>query len=317
MEGQLKIDVLGYLHSRGVNYREHGKNVGYNDINVCCPFCGETKFHLGINKIDGRLNCWVCGFEHLKKWPNFSDFIVETEKVDFSKAVGTLKDFTLDPNYQGNLVRTPERAEVAYLPRYTQPFQETNFVAERDAALAYLSSRGFGWTEVFRYRLQFCPKGKWSGRIIIPIYHYGKLVCYVGRDYTGLSNLRYDTCLRKMSVMSPSELLYGYDSFIDTKAKHGRLVEGPTDRWAIGNSSMATMTNKLSKAQRSLIVKSGVQTLSVIYDAGALSKAHSAAEMLSPVLDRIKVVGLGSGDPATLGTQAVMRLEHETPWLDL
>ena len=49
------------LKSAHVEVRERGTNVGSEFINICCPFCGEDRFHCGLHEIDLWFKCFVCG----------------------------------------------------------------------------------------------------------------------------------------------------------------------------------------------------------------------------------------------------------------
>lgn len=53
-------DLLHALSSNNVAYQEKGRNTGREFINICCPFCGEDKFHMGIHRERGWYNCFVC-----------------------------------------------------------------------------------------------------------------------------------------------------------------------------------------------------------------------------------------------------------------
>ena len=48
------------LQSAGVDYKAIGKNVGKDFINICCPFCGEERFHCGIHLEFKWFNCFIC-----------------------------------------------------------------------------------------------------------------------------------------------------------------------------------------------------------------------------------------------------------------
>ena len=43
-----------------IPFREHGKNVGREHINICCPLCDEQRFHCGIHINKLFFHCWVC-----------------------------------------------------------------------------------------------------------------------------------------------------------------------------------------------------------------------------------------------------------------
>ena len=50
-----------FIKSLGIPVRERGKNVGRDFINICCPLCHETRFHLGFHRTEGWWKCFVCG----------------------------------------------------------------------------------------------------------------------------------------------------------------------------------------------------------------------------------------------------------------
>src|SRR5437879_8191434 len=49
------------LRIRGIDYRDHGSD--RNEIRLCCPFCGEDRFRLGVNIRTGKANCFNCPFK--------------------------------------------------------------------------------------------------------------------------------------------------------------------------------------------------------------------------------------------------------------
>lgn len=54
-------EVISLLNEARVPTKEHGDNVGAGFINICCPFCGEPRFHLGINLEEHWFKCLMCG----------------------------------------------------------------------------------------------------------------------------------------------------------------------------------------------------------------------------------------------------------------
>ena len=55
------FDIQQFLISKQIGYRKEGSNVGRKEINICCPFCAESKYHCGINSGKNVYHCWVCG----------------------------------------------------------------------------------------------------------------------------------------------------------------------------------------------------------------------------------------------------------------
>ena len=43
------FDIELYLNEMAINYKLHGKNIGVNEIGICCPYCSDTSYHLNIN----------------------------------------------------------------------------------------------------------------------------------------------------------------------------------------------------------------------------------------------------------------------------
>lgn len=53
-----KIRTL--LQQAHCKYKDKGNNVGRYFINICCPFCGESHYHLGIHETELYFKCFVC-----------------------------------------------------------------------------------------------------------------------------------------------------------------------------------------------------------------------------------------------------------------
>lgn len=303
------FDIESYLSSVGIPYKTDGKNVGSNDVNICCPFCGEHRYHLGIHRTNGKLNCWVCRFDGETKKPNIIRLIMSLESIPYPKAMVIFDKFSYDGE-QEEIVYN--RVTKVQLPDEAEDFESTSFIRQRDLALSYLMSRGFGWEHINQYKLKFCPNGGYAYRIIVPIYVDGELVTYIGRDYTWRSDLRYKNCPVKDSIYTPKQILYPLDDF---KGRHLRLVEGVTDRWRLGSIAMAIMTSKLSREQRALIISLKIDAISIIFDPGALKFAYLVAEDLSPFIPQIKVVELEDGDVADHTKDEVLVVEDKASWL--
>lgn len=303
------FDAEGYLSSRCIVYKASGKNVGSNDVNISCPFCHESRYHLGINRSNGKINCWVCRFQGESRRPNIIGLIMKLEDVSFAKAKAIFDEFSYDREHEAIVVN---RVTEVQLPSEAEDFRSTSFTKQKNFALNYLKSRGFGWDCIDQYKLKFCPSGKYAYRIIIPIYVDEKLVTYVGRDYTYCSDTRYKNCSVQDSICTPKQVLYSLDNF---KGKHLRLVEGVTDKWRLGDVAVAVMTSKLSREQRALVISLGLDAVSIIFDPGALKFAYMVAEDLSPFIPLVKVVELEDGDVAEHTRAEVLDVEAKASWL--
>lgn len=337
----MEIDVIGYLDFAGIDYKPDGKNVGPNDVNVDCPWCGADK-HLGIHKKAGWLNCWVCDLEILKSTlarlsmksnytykPRFMDYVAEMEDITRWQAKELLKDYTNRTTLAP--VNTWEPVDKVKLPVYTFSFDdpENPFVDTdshvwhcRDWAYNYLSGRGFGVNHIQRYGLKFTSEWASKGeeatanRIIIPVYYKKELISWLGRDYTGHpGRSRYHNNPADKARIRMSQVLYNVDNFVAKGHTHARLVEGALDVWRLGSSSLALLRSKLSRKQLLLLVKMGVQTISVILDRDAYGRAEKACQELSGHIRRIKLVDLPDDrDVAERTRKEIFQLEENTDY---
>jgi len=56
----MSFNIEQFLINNNIGYRTSGKNVSKGEYSICCPYCGEAKFHCGINPSKGLFNCWKC-----------------------------------------------------------------------------------------------------------------------------------------------------------------------------------------------------------------------------------------------------------------
>jgi len=311
------VDSVGLIEHLGIDYHPSGKNVASNDINICCPFCGEDGYHLGVNKDNGQINCWVCGFDYQDRYPSLITLVMTLNDCSFLDAKSIVDEFKLDDfgDLDDNKNRLVERKNIL-MPKECEDFFKTKHKRWASKALDYLHSRGFDESTVRKYKLKFCIHGKYKYRIMIPITFLGKVVNFTGRDFTNRGVNRYKHCKNDFSAMRQKSLLYGLDNFIDCGKSHIRIFEGPTDVWRIGDTAVGLMRNRISDRQLSILSVLGLESASVILDFGSYSKAVAIAEELSVFVRRVKAVELvGKKDVADMSADEVFNLESTFDWM--
>jgi ribosomal protein L37E len=299
-------DVMSVLDHFGHDYKNSGKNVAAKDINICCPFCGEQKYHLGIRRDGSLLYCWSCGFVNEKHKPSFIKLFMELEQVPYKKAFDLLQPFYVETQFETKTKN--QKPKFLKLPEECQSFDEPSDKAACQVALNYLKKRGFDETHIDTYNLKFCSHGYYAKRIIIPMYLKGELVNFTARSYVG-DNPRYLACRNDWSLVDKSEYVYGVDDF---EGDECYLVEGPTDKWRLGFQSLALMTNKISHVQKNIIISLGIKELILLFDYNSYGKAFIVAEDLSPFINRIKIVELGKKDVADCKLSYIHKKINET-----
>jgi len=304
------IDIENVLNQLGIDFKTSGKNVGSNDLNVDCPFCGAEK-HLGISKSNCFTNCWVCDFSDQAKRPSIISVLREASGLGWKE----VKDVLIDNGMEFGIIDTTESsnglAKKCYLPEKCYDIRpDREYTRE---ALEYLSKRKFNQEIIAKHNLKVTDNIRFSGRIIIPIYKEEKLVAFVGRDYTGKSDNRYKNSGLFESSERIKNLLYNYDSAYGFE--HIYLLEGPTDCWRMGDDSAAVFRSRLSPSQRNTILGMNLKSISIIFDPGATERAYLAAESLSPFIPSVRVVRLqGKKDVSDRTRYEILKLESKTPF---
>ena len=308
----MNFNAEKFLNDCGISYRSRGINVPRNAVNICCIYCGETRYHLVINKRKPFSSCWVCG-KYVSTVELVKD-ILKCSWADARKIVYGTKHILF--SYDGATYDKPERAKICRLPKYVKPVLEdiVNPNMIRENAKRYLFfKRHISVQRVQQFNLHYGYGGGQAYRIVIPMYFGGQLMTYTGRDFTGRSELRYKACKTEDCILLPTEFLYGLDEF---EGRSAVVVEGAFDRIIMGNGAMAASTNRLSAKQKSMLSNLDLEELVFVLDPGAFDKAEELAEYFRPVVNKVKAVRLTKGDPAKLGFAVVKKKIQETKWFD-
>ena len=307
--------VQKLLTQYGINWVNEHKNITRRCIGVCCPFCSDDSFHLGIFKDRGsNFTCWRCGrsgplfvltnklfaigrqeLETALAQPDWSELsALETIHQIFEPTIPSLP-----PTEQ------PQRKPVELPP--SRPISETNIPR---LVSRFLSTRAFSYKDLLYNEVRYCPLGpdRWSQRLLLPIRDYrGALVGAVGRSLTP-QEPRYLN-LAGASIKGEG-VLYGAD-----KWKCGRLilVEGPLDVWRLGDEACASMGASFTSTQCYRVWEMAPEELVIAWDSDAYAAGIRLGGELMPLLRRVKVIRLPSGeDPDSLGWEAVNDLIADT-----
>lgn len=325
--------IQDWLEENGIDFRTHGKNVGPNDINVQCLYCGDEGYHLGISRNTGQLYCWVCKFEHMRRKPWLGTLIQDLLKVPYSIARREAKEIISQLDHGTNRSTNWSRPADTILPQNCMLFFEqvdTDIEARSHRmARSYLAQRGFTDDLIRKHLLMFTPVHRvgtmdpYSGRIIIPYFFNHELVTWAGRDYTGHGDTRYRNCPVEKAVMRFREVIYGIDEYKSSNQQVARVVEGVFDKLTLGPSALSVSKGGVGVEQSKILRDLKPAQITWIFDPAtskdpySISRAIKAAQDLSPWVKRQKVVRLHSEDVNSLGAQAVLEAERSTPLLQL
>jgi DNA primase len=103
--------------------------------------------------------------------------------------------YQMDREYDSEAVEKvveEKRQTVVSLPKEFEPLWRGVNEPVGRKALKYLLDRRVTLAQIKKHRIGFCAVGEYAFRIVFPVYSpNGRLKALVGRDFTGLSSLRY------------------------------------------------------------------------------------------------------------------------------
>ena len=178
LAGSITLDVA--LRRQGYDVRHHAANE--EEIRVCCPFCvqngqgPDNRYRLGINMSTGQAHCFNCGWK----------------TGDIYKLLSRASGVPVRVNDDYYEVQTKKTVACTLPETYS-------FLGARDAyesvvgrrAINYMMARGVDNIQIGKHNIGYCHSGRYSYRVIFPIYRRGKLVTYIARDFTDTQDPRF------------------------------------------------------------------------------------------------------------------------------
>lgn len=188
------------------------------EVWVRCPWCGDDKYRMGINVINGLAHCFRASCE-----------IRFNNKKALFRALSEV--FNNQESMDDQRVKEIKKTKVAYTRPPSLPKEfEALYTKEDDndeihiKAMQYLINRGVTWEQIKKHKLGFCATGDYAWRIIIPIYRRSKMVAFTGRNFADVEvDPKY---LNSRGI----KYLYNVPRVKQNKCV---LVEGPVDVWAV------------------------------------------------------------------------------------
>jgi hypothetical protein len=296
------FDVRAWLDDKRIPYSESGKNISQGWIGLACPFCGDHSTHLGINLDSKATKCWRCPAKGIMS------LVMHIEACHIRAAYDILGRYQ-DPGLIGT------SRPVAHTRGDTLGFPETFTKDFPDPHTSFMQRRNFLPSQKYitLYDLYACHiDPDWSYRLIAPIYLRNRMVSFVARDVTDLSDMPYINCPNKDSIIPVKSTLYNVDSVQDTVL----IVEGILDVWRIGKGAVCTFGTAWTKEQVALLTNlphGPLKSAYVMFDAEeeAQEQADSLALALASFVRRVEVLELTLGDPADLTEDEVKELKRE------
>ena len=274
------------------------KTTSNNNIAFNCPFCNHHKKKMEIDIVTQHWHCWVCNAAGRKLAVLFRKLNVQREKI--SKLIQLLDEVEYKPT------KTSTDTPVLHLPEGYRPLWNLDTTSpEYRNAVYYLKGRGIDIYDILRYRIGYCRKGPYSGKIIIPSYdENASLNYFVARAY-------YEEDKWKHKNPPTSKDIVGFELHINWNMPIV-LVEGAFDAIAIKRNAIPLFGKTISNTLKKRIVEKGVKQIYICLDQDAKKQALETAEYFMANGIDVYFVDLTSGDPSEIGFEKIKRILEMT-----
>ncbi len=316
--------ILEHFH---IDFVSKHPSVGKGAVGICCPFCGEDNYHVGVFLTHGNFSCWKCGEKgtlyklirkikdiSYKEFCEYSGIITQEgspkltlDKI-FKKGVPMEKIIKNEISFEG-LVSIPD----------TCFFECT--VSSIDK---FLIERSFSYSTLNAYNAFYGISGYFSQRLVIPVpkeeqvgnvqWADENIIGLIGRDLTDTSKSKY---LFNPGFQVHNNLFYTHNLNFDSDTWFV-LVEGIFDAWAIerlGHNfvGVAMFGSNLSNEQ---LDKLSLNTRKVLYIPDGDTKVRTIKKTMEslcyPFFDRVLYVKLPSEhDPCSIDSGTLKQLIQE------
>ena len=275
-----------------------GKTTSNDNIAFNCPFCNHHKKKMEVNIVTQHWHCWVCNAAGRKLAVLFRKLNVQREKI--SKLIQLVDDVEYKPS------KTSTDTPVLHLPEGYRPLWDLDTTSpEYRNAVYYLKGRGIDIYDILRYRIGYCRKGLYSGKIIIPSYdENASLNYFVARAY-------YEEDKWKHKNPPTSKDIVGFELHINWDMPIV-LVEGAFDAIAIKRNAIPLFGKTISNTLKKRIVEKGVKQIYICLDQDAKKQALETAEYFMANGIDVYFVDITGKDPSELGFENITNMLNKT-----
>lgn len=262
-----------------------------HEITMPCPECKKEKDHFRYNVRKQIGGCWKCSYavrgdiKFIQKLTGYSKNkaslfyyggTIEANKMDAARKI-----LTGLQSSETTIAYEKEYHKNAELPAEYVPIIDPN----RKPAIIMpkvISHRKYSNKTIYKMKIGFCRSGKYSARIIFPLYCNGMTSFYARRIYKWMGN-KY----KNPPESKHEQLLYNYDN-IPMNADMVFVVEGATDVLRMvdrGYHAVGTSGKKISSEQIDLLVIKKPKEVVVLFDGDASAETIKAFQKLSSRLN--------------------------------
>ena len=279
------------------------KQADARNIAIDCPWCGEHsyKFHLAVEtrvprgKRAPSFKCWKCD-KHgsIYRLLKYLGITLEFDDVEYL--------YEEAPSLFDELIDAAEDTTLVELPDGYIPLTRDNDSLICRKAIDYILGRGLSFDDIEKYKLGFCPSGRYGNRVIIPSYDKNdNLTFYSGRSLYSNAERKSLNPDKTIIGIGKSDILHNIQSNLDKDIVI--INEGQFD--VMTTDGVGLFGKILSDAQLKLLIGLKAETFIVMLDGDATSYAYRIAEKLYPY-KKVLICELPMDeDPNAIGKEAL------------
>ena len=146
-----------------------------------CPKCNHHKQKLSVNIEKDVFKCWVCDYNgrSIRKLIRYAGSFKEL--ADWTELTNDDQHMSLEDAF---FVEEEEKEQIVDLPESFRSLANRDRPISSYAARNYLQQRGVTKQDIVRWKIGFCDKGQYAGRIIIPSFGLtGRPNYFIARSY--------------------------------------------------------------------------------------------------------------------------------------
>ena len=229
-ERKLEIleDILGRPYNKGDEYLFY------------CPKCDHHKKKLSVNLVKNVFKCWVCDWSARSIYriiSRFGDYHSKNEWRSFNQGT-EIRDFSEKLFAQ---IEDPPPQKLI-LPNEFVSLANKNLPNTSLYPLNYLRSRGLNKNDITKWKIGYCSRGLYAGRIVVPSFDCdGNINYFVTRSYDNNWKKYLNPRSSKNIVFNHLYLNFDHDLTI---------VEGVFDAIKAGENSVPLLGSTLTEKSK-------------------------------------------------------------------
>lgn len=274
-----------------------------------CPFCNHHKRKLSVNLKKMQFHCWICEVKgSLTKLVRLLGS--GSQKSSWRELNGQV-DRDLSQVNESLFDSAEAIEEVIPAIELPAPFvslvKNTTTAADK-APLKYLSARGVTKQDIFQWRIGYCAKGDYRGRIVVPSFAVdGSVNYFVGRTYT-------DSEYKYWNPKASKNLVFN-ELFVDW-TREIVLVEGVFDAIVAKDNVVPILGSSLDQHCH-LFQQIAMNDTPVVLglDPDAISKTDKLIRALLEYGISIKTIDVPAKDIGELTNQEFLEARRLARWM--